>query len=171
MNASLRDLRQHLDQTSTPPLDVEDIIARGDARLRRRRAALAAGSASLAVAVIVAVVALPGSSQRSGPPVDTPTERKSNPNVPTVNFTDVTAKAGLKFQHVSGAFVQVRHAVSVQGQLTNVHRGHFPSCGHRLPPHFVGRTLWRAAWRFLNGAVRASETPSPADRRCATLRR
>jgi hypothetical protein len=73
MNASLRDLKRHVDESPPPPMDVEDIIARGDARLRRRRAALAAGSASLAVAVIVAVVALPGSSQRSGPPVDTPT--------------------------------------------------------------------------------------------------
>jgi len=38
------------------------------------------------------------------PPVDTPTERKANPNVPTVTFNDVTSKAGIKFQHVSGAF-------------------------------------------------------------------
>lgn len=73
MNASLRDLKHQLDETPPPILDVEGIVARGDERLRRRRAALAAGSASLAVAVIVAVVALPSSNPRSSPPVDTPT--------------------------------------------------------------------------------------------------
>ena len=83
MNASLRDLKQHVDQTPAPPFDVEGIVARGEARLRRRRAALAAGSASLAVAVIVAVVALPSSNQRSSPPVDTPTPSVTETAAPT----------------------------------------------------------------------------------------
>ncbi|HEX6149286.1 hypothetical protein [Nocardioides sp.] len=92
MNASLRDLRQHVDQTPPPPLDVEGIIARGDARLRRRRAALAAGSASLAVAAIVAVAALPSSDPTSGPPAETPspsiTETPAPTGVRPLTYTD-----------------------------------------------------------------------------------
>jgi hypothetical protein len=84
VNASLRDLKQYVDQTPPPPLDVEGIVARGEARLLRRRAALVAATASLAVAVVVAVAALPGSNQRSSPPVDTPTPSETETAAPTV---------------------------------------------------------------------------------------
>ena len=85
MNVSLRDLKQHVDQTPPPPLDVEDIVARGDARLRRRRAALAAGSASLVVlAIVTSVTALTDSNRGSNPPVDTPTPSVTETAAPTV---------------------------------------------------------------------------------------
>ncbi|RYP88105.1 hypothetical protein EKO23_04510 [Nocardioides guangzhouensis] len=83
MNASLRDLRRHVDAAPPPQFDVEGIVARGDARLRRRRAALAAGSAGLVLAVIVAGVTLTGSNQRSSPPVGTPTPSVTDTAAPT----------------------------------------------------------------------------------------
>jgi hypothetical protein len=73
MSLSLRDLKRHVDETAPPPFDVESIVARGDARLRRRRAALVAASAGLVAIAIVTSVALTDSKQRSGPPVNTPT--------------------------------------------------------------------------------------------------
>ena len=84
MNASLRDLKQHVDQTFPPPLDVEDIVARGNARLRRRRAAFAAGSASLVVlAIVTAVTTLTDSNRGSSPPVDTPSPSVTETAAPT----------------------------------------------------------------------------------------
>lgn len=38
------------------------------------------------------------------PGVNVAGQRKANPNVPVVKFTDVTAKAGIKFQHENGGF-------------------------------------------------------------------
>jgi hypothetical protein len=76
MNASLRDLKRHADGLTPPPFDIHDIhdiVARGDAQLGRRRAALAAGTAGLAVAVIVAGAAFTGSSKQLTPPTDDPT--------------------------------------------------------------------------------------------------
>ena len=84
MNASLRDLKQRVEETVPPPLDVENIVARGNARLRRRRAAVAAGCASLAVAVVVAVAAIPSSHPRSNPSVGTPTPSVTETAAPSV---------------------------------------------------------------------------------------
>ena len=84
MNISLRDLKRHVDETAPPPLDVEAIVARGDARLRRRRAALAAGSASLVVLAIVTSVTLTGSDRRSSTPADNPTPTLTDNITPSV---------------------------------------------------------------------------------------
>jgi hypothetical protein len=73
MNASLRDLKRRADTMALPSFDIEDIIERGDARLRRRRAALAAGAAAMVVAVIAAGTALTGPDQRSNQPAKDPT--------------------------------------------------------------------------------------------------
>lgn len=93
MNASLRDLKRQVDETPPPLLDVEDIVARGDARLRRRRAALAAGSAGLVVLAIVAsVTALTDSNRGSSPPVHTPSPSVTETAAPTgarpLTYTD-----------------------------------------------------------------------------------
>jgi len=85
MNTSLRDLKRHVDASAPPPLDVEDIVARGDARRRRRRAALAAGSASLVVLAIVTSVALTESIRRSNPPADNPTPSVADTATPSAS--------------------------------------------------------------------------------------
>ncbi len=82
MNASLHDLKSHADGLTPPPLDLDEIVARGDARLGRRRAALAAGTAGLAVAVVAATMAFTGSGERSGSPSDDPTPTVSDTPVP-----------------------------------------------------------------------------------------
>jgi hypothetical protein len=89
MNASLRDLKRRADTLAPPSFDVEHIVERGDARLRRRRAALAAGAAGLVVAVIAAGTALTGSYQRSNEPVENPS--------PSVTETPAQATRQLTF--------------------------------------------------------------------------
>jgi hypothetical protein len=73
MNASLRDLKHRADGLTPPPFDIDDIVAKGDARLGRRRAALVAGTAGVAAAVIAAGVVVNGSTTRSDAPADDPT--------------------------------------------------------------------------------------------------
>jgi hypothetical protein len=82
VNASLRDLRRHADETTPPPFDVDDLVARGDARLRRRRTALAVVTASLAVVAIVAGVAVTDADRRSEPPVGTPSPQVTRTDTP-----------------------------------------------------------------------------------------
>ena len=73
MNASLRDLRRQADQLTPPSFDIDDIVARGEVRLGRRRAGLAAGTAGLVVAALVAGASYAGSSKQSNQPIDQPT--------------------------------------------------------------------------------------------------
>jgi hypothetical protein len=58
----------------------------------------------IVLACCVAGCSRPGPKVVTPPTVAAPAKRTANPNVPKVMFTDVTAKAGIKFQHVSGAF-------------------------------------------------------------------
>lgn len=92
MSTSLRDLKRHVDETAPPRLDVDDIVARGDARLRRRRAALVAGSASLVVLAVVTSVTLTGSNRRSNAPADNPTPSVTQTATPStarpLTYTD-----------------------------------------------------------------------------------
>jgi hypothetical protein len=97
MNASLGDLKRHADGLTPPPLDLDDIVARGNARLGRRRAALAAGTAGLAVAVVAAGVAFTRSDERSGSPTDDPTPSVTEtsvaaPPVRPLTYADVPAE-------------------------------------------------------------------------------
>lgn len=68
MNASLPDLKRRADGVTPPAFDVTGILERGEARLRRRRAALAAGAATLVVGVIAVGAALTGGNQGSDEP-------------------------------------------------------------------------------------------------------
>jgi hypothetical protein len=83
MNASLRDLKRHAEGLTPPPLDLDHIVARGDARLGRRRAGLAAGTAGLAVAVVATALAFTRSDEQTGSPIGDPT--------PSVNETPAAA--------------------------------------------------------------------------------
>ena len=93
MNASLRDLKQRAEELTPPSFDVQHIVERGDARLRRRRAGLAAGAAGLIVAVIATGAVLTGSNQRSNEPVKPPspsaTETPTETSTRQLTYTDV----------------------------------------------------------------------------------
>ncbi len=81
MNASLRDLQRRAEELAPPSFDIDDIVARGDVRLGRRRAGLATGTVGLVVAALVLGATYAGSSKQTNPPLDDPT--------PTVTETSV----------------------------------------------------------------------------------
>jgi hypothetical protein len=46
----------------------------------------------------------PEDDKKGDPTVGPPKERPRNPNIPKVRFTDITARAGIRFVHANGAF-------------------------------------------------------------------
>ena len=116
MSASLRDLHRRVDELTPPSFDIDDVVERGDARLGRRRAALAVGTVGVVIAAIAAGTTLAASDERSNPPsnapspsvtetsVATPTRRLTYADVPgaqapnwrihTIHFGDQTLRLG-----------------------------------------------------------------------------
>ncbi len=73
MSASLRDLKRRTDELTPPSFNIDDIVARGDVRLGRRRAGLAAATVGLVVAAVILVGTYAGPSKQTNPPIDRPT--------------------------------------------------------------------------------------------------
>lgn len=82
MNASIRDLRTRVDNVEVPQVDVAALVAAGDHRVGRRRAAVAAGGVAAAVlAVAIGSATLGDSSDRSQGPVDAPSSTPPSQDV------------------------------------------------------------------------------------------
>jgi hypothetical protein len=96
MSASLRDLKRRAEELMPPSFDIDDIVARGEARLGRRRAGLAIGTVGLVVAAIVAGAAYTGSGKQTNPPIDDPTPSVTETSVATaarrLTYADVPSE-------------------------------------------------------------------------------
>lgn len=72
MNSSIRDLKQRVDNVEVPHLDVGGLIASGERRLRRRRAAITTGGVAAVLALAIGSATFAGRSMRSQEPVEQP---------------------------------------------------------------------------------------------------
>jgi hypothetical protein len=107
------DLTRRAERVPTPPLDLDDLVARGEQRLRRRRVAALATAASVVVVMILGGLLVGGTDPKSTGPVDVP-GRHDSPDAATVrkivyadgfrgrvmHFGDRVVRTGVTFAHV-----------------------------------------------------------------------
>ena len=77
MNASIRDLKRRVDNVEVPHVDVAGLIASGERRLRRRRAAMATGSAAAVLTLIIGGAQVADRTNSTQDPAKDPSESPS----------------------------------------------------------------------------------------------
>ena len=107
------DLARRAQHLAAPPLDLDDLVARGEQRLRRRRVATLATAAAVVVVMILGGVLVGGVDQRSSGPVDRP-GRHDSPKAAAIrkivyadgfvgrqiHFGDRAVRTGVTFAHI-----------------------------------------------------------------------
>ena len=73
MNASISDLQARVDNVEVPHVDVAGLVAAGERRLRRRRAAITTGGVAAVLALAIGTATLTDRSNTSQEPVKEPT--------------------------------------------------------------------------------------------------